>query len=718
MTVQAPSTQRDGSSFSIFNGVLFKNNISNSKKWLLDVAQTCQWRPGTSRQQRMQQKDDRPQKKVVRERSIFSNPFLITPDSPGEHIASQLSESSVSQSSCGGMMPESRLTSWSENQSCATGLSTEQSSVYSWRYDEFDRVNTQRVHQLFSDVDELLYEGRLSGSSLGLQKECLEWTGHSPHLRILGNQLESPNQEGFQFVPSGVLSSSRRGSELLPQSVDKKENSVEQDLASPLRLMVEGHGLPPTPCSVQEASRLNTALCKHSSLQQEEVYEEEGKIEEFLAYDAKDRDDEWADQRGAWRSFGVAGTPGAPPVSPHACIRDAVAEEAFDDVWREVVLSLGELLHKHWQRQTTAGSGHRDPLEALGGVLSDPSSHINSKAPQCLLCSLVHCFLLRVISASRVSSAFNINLNGVMTIQSKPLQQRQHVCAEKSNYDLEDRVNTSWNGKIPAPDLTQSRAECNTPPNKVPGPAQRGIPFPMLSGCFRPSSTCRTTRTRDRAQSCLSYSPNQSHSLSVPPHHVFRRTRLTPVTEGQLPPSISLQQNQRLLPLLHADQLKLEPLVCTPTPRYMQHRGRSLNSNIGGHAAVPDSIFPPIREPNVLLESLSRPNTTHTLRSDSPMKRPFTPMDLTSLMRTGRGPQGLLGERALIGVTGYGVGISGSASSDLSENAIVTKRLLRPPSAWTLGENVKEPLLLDVPHHKAFGRFTRNVKKRLQVVLS
>uniref|UniRef100_A0A3P8Y443 Family with sequence similarity 149 member A n=1 Tax=Esox lucius TaxID=8010 RepID=A0A3P8Y443_ESOLU len=561
MTVQTSSTQRTGSSCSITHELLFKSNISNSEKWLLEVDQTYRWRPSTSRLQPIQKKDDRQQKNLVRERSIFSIPFLFTQGSQGGQIASQLSESSVSQSSCGGMSPESRLTSWSETQSCATGYSTEQSSLYSWRYDEFDRVNTQHVHQLFSDVDELLYEGRLSGSSLGLQKECREWNRHSPHLRILGNQLESPIQEGFQFVLSGAVTSSGRGSEASAQCVNKRESSGEQDPASSLKLCVEGCGLCPTPSSLQEARTPTSPLCKHSSLQQEEVYEEEGKIEEYLAYDAKDLEDEWADQRGARRSVGAgaAGTPGVPPVSAHACIRDAVADEAFDDVWRGVVLSLGELLQKHWQKQTSDGSGHRATLEALGSVLSDPS-HVNSKWQSVPLSRSSNTRSLLLVSngcpsiqASQVPNAFN--LNGVMTIQAKPLQQRQQGCTEKSNSDLEDRPNTLWNGRGPAPRVTQSRAASNTPSNRAPCPAQRSIPLPRLTGCSRPSSTYRTTRTRGRAQSCLSQ--NQSHSPNVPCHQVVRGTRLS-------------QQNNRLLPLLHADQSKLEPSVSTAAPQYMQ----------------------------------------------------------------------------------------------------------------------------------------------------
>lgn len=41
---------------------------------------------------------------------------------------------------------------------------------------------------------------------------------------------------------------------------------------------------------------------------------------------------------------------GVPPVSPHACIRDAVTDELFDDVWKEVVGLLDELLHKYCEK--------------------------------------------------------------------------------------------------------------------------------------------------------------------------------------------------------------------------------------------------------------------------------------------------------------------------------------------------------------------------------
>lgn len=50
-----------------------------------------------------------------------------------------------------------------------------------------------------------------------------------------------------------------------------------------------------------------------------------------------------ARRRGTWPKRGL------PPVSPHACIRDAVAAEVFDHVWTNVVEVLEKLTRKNWE---------------------------------------------------------------------------------------------------------------------------------------------------------------------------------------------------------------------------------------------------------------------------------------------------------------------------------------------------------------------------------
>lgn len=44
---------------------------------------------------------------------------------------------------------------------------------------------------------------------------------------------------------------------------------------------------------------------------------------------------------------------GLPPISPHDCIKDAVAAEVFDYVWTNVVEILEELIRKNWEATLT-----------------------------------------------------------------------------------------------------------------------------------------------------------------------------------------------------------------------------------------------------------------------------------------------------------------------------------------------------------------------------
>jgi len=55
-------------------------------------------------------------------------------------------------------------------------------------YQEFDHQASRQVRQMFQAIEQMLFEGVLSGS-ITLQHECREWMSSFPHLRILGKQV-------------------------------------------------------------------------------------------------------------------------------------------------------------------------------------------------------------------------------------------------------------------------------------------------------------------------------------------------------------------------------------------------------------------------------------------------------------------------------------------------------------------------------------------------
>ncbi|XP_066505777.1 protein FAM149A [Hoplias malabaricus] len=612
-------------------------------------------------------------KKLLKEpdRYICSVSVQLT-RSTDRDLSSDQSVSGFSRSTARAASPESCLTSCSDS----TGFSTEHSSIYSWRYDEFDRANTQHVRQLFSALDELLYEGKLSSKSETLQKECEEWNKHSPHLRILGNQLEPPKQEGVQYIHRRATSARMIQT---PPCLDKREDNSE--------LCVEGHKLAPGPWSdLSVYSRLPLSGLSLSHMnQEEEVYEVEGRIEEFLAYDEKEMENEGVDQT---KVLTAAPRDGVPPVSPKACIRDAVADELFDDVWKEVVGLLEDLLHKHWDKQNSASDGlkQRRTLENSSQIFGEPSSHLLSRGHHVSLSRGLNSrstLLLANTSNIQDSSVLKINLNGVMTIQAKPLQQRQQGFGERSLCDSEDGANSFMCLKAQGQRGMSSRSQKP--------PSQRTLPRLNIRARLRQNLPSQSTQ-------------------------VLRGNRLSTVAEDFLSSPVSAVQNHRL-PLIHMESNEQDWI--SPVQKVTnQLRGRIMRGGVtSGMQAV--SSLPPLRDPTLLLETLSRPNTTHTFRSDTSLKSSLTPMDFASNLRMGRGllagDISRTGHGTPMGVTGFS--ITCSTSSGFSECITPPKRhthLLSSTDAQ--GQNTS--LLGSIGPRKALNRFPVPVRKKFQVLLS
>ncbi|XP_064788652.1 protein FAM149B1-like isoform X2 [Oncorhynchus masou masou] len=525
-----------------------------------------------------------------------------------------------------------------------TGISTERSSVFSWGYDEFDKAASRQVQQMFEEIDEELYEGRGGAHLLGLQDECHQWAFRFPHLRILGSQLVCPSDEGFQWY---AISGKGTGTPASTTAAGQKDSSSSkpQDKDKPCPstdLCVQGRrAVLSRPCvAVDHPPGTPSGSRGHD---RPKVIEAEGLMEEYLAFDSRDLDDEW--ERG-WVGAGRRRYC-LPPVSPYRCRRQAALDLLFDDVWRELVGWMEELVRRHWE----------------GYVSDDEKTAVNFSPSQSdaenpfLLLSALPTLLpklgqIRVPQltgslqpqSSRVpvgAAVTHHNLNDLIVIHGIPLQQRNLGVMEKAKDHEERMVVTHRPGSSVIPSskprprrvLEQSSSSLSRPPHS----ALRRNPPPRT---LLPLVPCLT-----------------QFSAAGSMEEVIRGTHLPTASDRLASPLIPLSRNT-LLPPIGTEEA--EPMHSgqhfRPTQR---HRGLSSRA----HSAVTDEagcLLP--RDRLHQLDVFSRPNTTHTYRSDTPYRRSFTVLDNIGQGRPGRES---LGTDSLgIGVMGISLGISSSSFLD------------------------------------------------------
>ncbi|XP_041738722.1 protein FAM149B1 isoform X2 [Coregonus clupeaformis] len=574
--------------------------------------------------------------------------------------------------------------SWSGIHSyTGTGISTERSSVFSWGYDEFDKAASRQVQQMFEEIDDKLYEGRGGAHLRGLQDECHQWAFRFPHLRIQGSQLVCPSDEGFQWYATSGKGTSTASSSSAGQNDSISSKPQDKDKPSTSKdLCVQGRKamLSRPSADVDHPPGTPSGSRGHD---RPRVIEAEGLMEEYLAFDCRDMDDEW--ERG-W--VGAARRRNClPPVSPYRCRKQAVLDLLFDDVWRELFGWMEELVRRHWegcvsdyeknavnfspsqsdaqnpflllstlptllprlgqsmvpqltgslQTQTTKSRGSKYKPRRKSKMQKKPStvcnSHLEAKC----------CRSTPSTASSRLpveAAVTHHNLNELIVIHGIPLQQRNLGVMERAQ-DPEERLVINRPGSTvilsskprPRRVLEQSSSSLSRPAQSA---RRRNLPPRTLLPLVPSLTQSSATRTMDEVIRGTRL-PTASDRLASPPMPLSRNTLLPPIGTGEAEPMHSGQHFR-------------------PTQRHRDSSSRA-------HSAVTDeagSLLP--RDRLHQLDVFSRPNTTHTYRSDTPYRRSFTVLDNIGQGRPGRASVGT--DSLGIGVTGISLGISSSSFLD------------------------------------------------------
>uniref|UniRef100_A0A7N8YE35 Family with sequence similarity 149 member B1 n=1 Tax=Mastacembelus armatus TaxID=205130 RepID=A0A7N8YE35_9TELE len=541
------------------------------------------------------------------------------------HNSSETSAAS-GHSDCPTVISVDSSHSWSGiHSSTGTGISTERSSVFSWGYDEFDKAASRQVQQMFEEIDKELYEGRGSGGGIlhGLQDECQQWATRFPHLRILGTQLLYPSDEGFQWYTT-----SGKGTSASSPSAEK-ESSV--------KLNVQGRRAALINFPSAELDGLAGTSTGSRSHDKPRVIEMEGLMEEYLAFDCRDLEDEWEqDSSGSGRRHHCL-----PPVSPYRCRRQAVLDLLFDDVWCQLVGWMKELIQQHWE--CFVSSYHcANPLMILIFFIFYLSSLFFTLPPP-YFCAITFSPSSRTIpQAGRVpvgAAATQHNLNDLIVIHSIPLQQRNLGVLDR-NQEPEERAS--------------HRPGSSVVPTSKPRPRR-----PLEQSSSSLSRLAQSARRRNPPpRTLLPLVPSLSQSSTAGSmDEIIRGTRLPTASDRLTSPLLPLSRNTLLPPIGSGGP------DSSHSGQHSKAAQRQKGPSSRAHSAVNDEAGTSVpRDRHHLLDVFSRPNTTHTYRSDTPYRRSFTVLDNIGQGRPGRASAGT--DSLGIGVTGISLGISSSSFLD------------------------------------------------------